>query len=200
MPQLKTRLLRAVALAGLALSAACASDPTGLQPQASTRDAVAAQAVTAADLAAALDAFKTYLTTTILARATELPAAVTVTQTIGSAGGKIAIPALGFELVVPQGAVSKNTLFTVTALAGKSIAYEFGPHGTKFKKSLIFRQNAAYTTGWWNATSGGYFKSSDQVDTHQGKAKVDEIMPLVWDGFWLTLKIDHFSGYLVSCA
>ena len=200
---IKKGLRRAVLLSGWMMAAGCAGDAVG--PNATAARVAKGSnegqaAITQADMASAIDAIKTYLSTTVLARSTELAASITVQQTIGSQGGTISIPATGFELVVPKGAVSKNTVFTVTALAGKSIAYEFGPHGMTFKKPLIFRQNSMYTTGWWNATSGGYFKSTDQVDTQGGKAKVDETMPMVWDGFWMTLQINHFSGYLVSCA
>jgi hypothetical protein len=90
---------------------------------------------------------------------------------------------------------------SVTAMAGKAIAYEFQPHGLTFKKPLRFKQHFMSTQGWWLSLGGGYFKSASQVDTQNNKAKLDEEMPAVLqqDG-WITFDIWHFSGYLVSCA
>ena len=186
---------RGAVLAGVLLSAACSTEVMGPR-QAPRTDAPSA----AAELTGLMDALKSYFNTTVLARPTELAADITVSKTIGSDGGTVSLPEMGLELVVPRGAVIKNTTFTVTALAGKATAYEFGPHGMNFKKPLIFRQNSMYTVGWWNAASGGYFKSRDQVDTQNSRAKVDEAVPMTWDGSWMTFEINHFSGYLVSCA
>ena len=188
---------RAAVLTGLLFSAACSTDM--LAPEHAPR-VTSTPTAEAAEVAGLADALRSFFNTTVLARSTELAAPVTVITTIGSGGGLISIPQVGFELVVPRGAVTKDTKFTVTALAGKAIAYDFGPHGTTFKKPLTFRQHSFYTTGWWNATSGGYFMSTDQVDVSGNKAKVDEVIPMTWDGSWMTLDIKHFSGYLVSCA
>jgi hypothetical protein len=197
-PTFSASLRRVAALAGLLLTSACSSNVTA--PTTWIPEPTAANGLSSADLAEALESLKAYFSTTILSRATELANDITVTKTIDAAGGTVSIPSIGFELVVPKGAVKKKTVFSVTALAGKSIAFEFEPHGVTFKQPLTFRQNAAYTAGWWNATAGGYFSSRDQVDTKSGKANVAEVVPMVWDGFWLTFQIQHFSGYLVSCA
>lgn len=185
-----------VAMSGWMVAAACSSEVTA-PATAARAQAPAASAATLADLAASL---KTYLETAVLARSTTLAAPLTASATIGRDGGTIAIPGAGFELVIPKGALTQPTTITVAAMAGNAIAYEFAPHGLKFKKPVHFRQNAAFTTGWWNATSGGYFKAADQVDTQGNKAKLDETLGLYWEGSWMVFDIQHFSGYLVSCA
>lgn len=195
MTSLRDKLRRVALLSGWMVAAACAGDP--MSPRAVTP---APEANAAIELSAAIAAAKSYFSTTMLSRAQALPADITVKKVIGKEGGTISIPSVGFELVVPAGAVTKNTEFAVTALAGNSIAYEFEPHGTNFKKELTFKQNGFYTTGWWNATYGGYFAGREHIDTNKGKANVSEVLPLRWDGAWLTFGIKHFSGYLVSCA
>ncbi|MEP7347057.1 MAG: hypothetical protein ABI877_17440, partial [Gemmatimonadaceae bacterium] len=104
-------------------------------------------------------------------------------------------------IVVPPGAVDSNVVFTVTAMAGSSVAYEFAPHGLTFKQPLQFRQNALRTL-WLPGlrVGGGYFKDASQVDTKGKKGVVDETLPVTLNGLWLTFDIWHFSGYLVSCA
>src|SRR5687767_1532962 len=71
----------------------------------------------------------------VLERKTPLSEDITVTATIDEKGGSLSIPAAGFHLTVPQGAVKSKTKFTVTAIKGSLVAYEFGPHGIRFAKS-----------------------------------------------------------------
>lgn len=194
------RKLRAsVALAFALFGAACSNDLTA--PNAPVAQPESSQLVTVQDVEKALSGLKALLETTILERTKLLDQDIVVSATIGKNGGKISIPQTGFELIVPKGAVTTNVKFTVIAMAGKSIAYDFEPHGMQFKKPLQFRQNALHTLGWWNAGSGGYFKDAGQVDAIKGKAKqIDETLPMRWEKNWMVLDLWHFSGYLVSCA
>lgn len=188
---------RTIAAALAFTTLACSDSPTSPSTLVRESAATAQTELTAVDIQ---KAFETLFSTTVLERTTALPTNITVSRTIGSEGGKIEIREAGFELIIPRGAVNKPVVFTATALAGKAIAYDFGPHGMTFKKPLLFRQNSFYTFGWWNANAGGYFKSSDQVDGTKAKAHVDETLPLLWDKSWMMLNLHHFSGYLVSCA
>lgn len=126
---------------------------------------------------------------------------ITVSKVIGKAGGTITIDAAGVQLVVPAGAVDTNVVFSVTAMAGNSVAYQFEPHGMTFKQPLLLKQSVLRTL-WLPGLpiGGGYFKDDAQVDTEGKKAIVDEVLPAQLQGLSITMKLWHFSGYLVSCA
>src|SRR5947209_8334288 len=79
-------------------------------------------------------------------RNTPLATDITAGATIGSAGGTITVPGTGLTLVVPRGAVSVPTAFLVTAKAGKLVAYDFEPHGTRFPVALQFQQDLRGTS------------------------------------------------------
>jgi hypothetical protein len=126
---------------------------------------------------------------------------VVVRQVIGTAGGTIHMRAQGLTLIVPPGAVSSPTTFQVKALAGRAVAYEFEPHGIRFKVPLIFRQAVTATSvGWGQSVQGGYFQERGHIDAKAGKAKVTEVLPATIKAGAIEFLIEHFSGYLVSCA
>ena len=139
----------------------------------------------------------------VLTRKQELTKDITVTAVIGSNGGRLEIPAAGFELVVPRNAVKKSTRFTVTAIKGKLVAYEFGPHGTNFPRSLQAKQDLSVTD--WNLLSlrpltAGYFADRSDLNLQRATALVSEIIrgltiPLTKQ---FNFPIDHFSGYVVA--
>jgi hypothetical protein len=128
---------------------------------------------------------------------------ITVSAVIGYEGGTVTIPAAGFQLVVPPGAVASRTVFTVTAVSGNLVAYEFGPHGLKFSVPLRARQDLSNTL--WRPISlkplvAGYFLERSDLDQTNAKALVSEVIegvtvPLSKQFKW---KIDHFSGYIVA--
>src|SRR5687767_3555284 len=63
---------------------------------------------------------------------TPLPQNLSATASIGPLGGVLELPATGLRVVVPPGAVLRQTYFGVTALAGKIVAYDFQPAGARF--------------------------------------------------------------------
>jgi len=137
----------------------------------------------------------------VLGRAVPLRSDITVGAAIGPAGGTITIPETGFTLVVPKGAVKGVVNFSVTAMAGASVAYDFAPHGIKFKMPLQFRQSLSVTTAFrGQALLGGYFKDKTQVDSDEKKAKVDESTSTRRESGSVVFDLWHFSGYLVSMA
>ena len=137
-------------------------------------------------------------------RATPLQTDISVSAVIGTAGGTISIPEAGLTLVVPPGAVTANTNFTATALAGRLVAYEFEPHGTTFAVPLQFTQDLRKVSLLGALTSplmdGAYFTDEGKLNQTLGIAAVSELLPATVDllrgrvGF----PIKHFSGYLVS--
>ena len=159
-----------------------------------------------ADPAPALvsDLLGTLVKKNVLERTKPLAMDITVSAVITpEKGGTLSIPAAGFALTVPAGAVRTKTTFTVTAIKGSLVAYEFGPHGTKFLKSLQARQDLRPTEwGLLNLRSlvAGYFVDRSALDLTNATALVSEVLsgtisPLTQQ---FTFKIDHFSGYVVA--
>jgi hypothetical protein len=137
-------------------------------------------------------------------RATPLAKDISVKAVIDKKGGTISIPEAGLTLVVPPNAVSTKTTFTATALAGKLVAYEFEPHGTRFAVPLQFQQDLKKTSLLGALTAplmnGAYFTDRALLEPATNRAFVSELLPATTDllkgrvGF----PINHFSGYLVS--
>ena len=139
----------------------------------------------------------------VLQRKSSAPANLVVSKTIGRAGGTIEIPQTGFKFVVPAHALDSNVTITVTAVAGKQVAYEFAPHGLKFKRPASFQQNLSHTNahlGLNLGLKGAYFQDLSQLNPKSGTALINELIKTLSIGGWLTFPVDHFSGYLVSCA
>jgi ZU5 domain len=196
--------LRRISLvaASLALFSACSSEPTSA-PQAR----IPAPAAPNADLLGGLLGGAVNLVQNLvlpgLLRTSPLAADITVSQTIGAAGGTLSIPAAGVTVVVPAGALSSNTLITMTARKGSLVAYDFAPHGITFAKPLVFTQSLTGT----NATllsvpflKLGYYSDPSLLTAVGGL--VSELLGgttslLSWT---FTANIKHFSGYMIGTA
>jgi len=137
-------------------------------------------------------------------RVSPLAQNISVSAVIGSDGGTISIPDAGLTLVVPAGAVTSSTTFTATALAGRLVAYEFEPHGTKFAVPLQFTQDLRKVSLVGVVTApvldGAYFTDASRLNQTIGFGAVSEIVPATVDLLRLQVgfPINHFSGYLVS--
>jgi hypothetical protein len=119
-------------------------------------------------------------------------------------GGRLELRQAGLEVEVPRGAVRERTRIWVKAYPGNLVAYEFGPHGTRFDVPLTARQDLK-PTSWYKLIDKsrievGYFKHSSQIDPRSGIVLVDEFIPI--DAFTrhnrAEFSIDHFSGYILS--
>jgi hypothetical protein len=144
-------------------------------------------------------------TVIVLQRATPLPSSITATKVIGRDGGTLSLPDAGLTINVPAGAVSYPTTFSVTALAGRPVAYEFGPHGSKFAKPLTMTQDLRVT--YLNQASlrylhfhAGYFTSSTNLIDFLLRAVVSELLPASASATDMSVRfnVSHFSGYLVA--
>ena len=196
-----TSLRRAGILAALSftLFAACSSEPTS----APSSPLATPAAAPSADLLGGLTQTVNKLLTAVLGvqRKTPLASSITVTKTIGSAGGTLSIPQAGVTVTIPSGALASNTVITMTARAGSLIAYDFAPHGITFAKPLVFTQSLAGT----NASiltapllALGYYSDPSLLSSVGGL--VSELLSgnvnlLSWT---FTSKIPHFSGYMVA--
>ena len=194
-----------VAVAAIAAIAAACSDrsvptasPTSLQPD----------GVSPAMAAAAATLPNSFIAQGLL-REKPLAQAVSVTKVIPSGGGSVQVPGTDFELQIPNGAfVGTNMKFTVTALAGAAVAYDFEPHGSVFRVPLKFVQHLSHTNlkgvnatpGFISQVTGAYFPNASMVDPVTGMAIVTEFLPanITWGGDELSFPISHFSGYMIA--
>lgn len=189
---------RVVLAAGLAASSALAACST---------DSVTAPAVAPSNglLGSTLGLVTNLLSSvTGLLRLSPLQTAVTRSVLVTrSQGGELRIPETGLRLTIPANAIPRDTMtITVTALAGRAVAYEFQPHGTKFAKPLTFSQDLSVTS-WLTSLlrpqlSGGYFKDASQVNTETGVSVINEELVARINGTRVDFDISHFSGYMVS--
>jgi ZU5 domain len=197
-----TSLRRAGALAALSLTlfAACSNEPTNVP---SSPLAVAPTAAPSADLLGGLTGLVNKLLSVVVGvqRNTPLASSITVTQTIGSAGGSISIPEAGVTVTVPSGALASSTVITMTARAGSLLAYDFAPHGVTFAKPLVFTQSLSGTNASLLTApllQLGYYSDPSLLTAVGGL--VSELLSgnvnlLSWT---FTSKIPHFSGYIVA--
>lgn len=139
----------------------------------------------------------------MLKRSTDL-ARTSATKTIGPAGGHIQIGRAGVRVDFAPGAVTEPTAITVTAVAGRDVAYDFQPHGLQFHAPVLVRQSLRGTTAWKNALlaaqlQGSYFDRLF-VDATRTYARSLERRParLRDDGRFVEFTIEHFSGYMLS--
>lgn len=123
----------------------------------------------------------------------------------GPAGATSRNSETGLTIVIPKGALSSNVTITVTAPAGQPVAYQFEPHGLRFAKQVQLRQDLSLTDLTavldLNQLAGAYYASDTlQYDPSTGLAHVDELEPTSVDLLNLstTIKIQHFSGYVVA--
>lgn len=195
-------LLTLAAVVSLGAIAGCADAPsTAPQAVETPRELLGLPGTGAID--SAIATVTSPIVSTALKRTTPLATDLTAAAVIDEAGGVIAIPAAGVRLEIPRGALRGSTEITVRALAGSLVAYEFGPHGKQFRRSLRITQNLS-GTNWLQVNLLGleavYFKDKSQVDQLAGTVTVDEVLPAALDllrgrvGF----EVQHFSGYAVS--
>lgn len=181
-----------IAMVGASLFvAACASDPLTPAVEVERRDATLPKPAVVK----------------VLARTTPLASAERASLTItAKQGGTIRLPNAGLVVTVPVGAIKNGTLtITVTADPGKSLSYDFQPHGTVFQKALTLTQDLNRTT-WKNLSTtqlwGGYFPQA--VDDAKGLATITESFPVRISGSKVSTSasaafdIWHFSGYTVA--
>lgn len=138
------------------------------------------------------------ITVNPLLRTTALAQPITVYKTIGLLGGTISVPGAGLTVVVPALAVTSNTQFSVTALAGSAVAYDFSPHRT-FNVPLVMTQdlnNTQAQTGLVNPFDMfvGYFPNTNDITS------VTELLNLGVNlqNLTATFTVTHFSGYIIA--
>jgi len=124
--------------------------------------------------------------------------------TIGPDGGSLSLPGAGLKVVIPAGALARNTRISVSAYPGLLVAYGFEPHGIRFQAPLSVTQDLTYTlplslvggTGY----EGGYVADESTLDQNSAQALVDEFVPtsVASDGKSVSIAVSHFSGYIIA--
>lgn len=195
------RRITAMSAAGLALLAACSSEPTSAPSSPLAPDAASSSLSGLQRIAGASGLSVALTNLPGLQRKVALPASITVQQTFGTSGGVLSIPQAGVTLSIPGGALAAPLTISMTARAGSLIAYDFEPHGTVFAQPLVFVQSLGGT----NATplsaallQLGYY--SDPANLSSQGALVDELRGGTLNSFRtsFTSSIPHFSGYMVA--
>lgn len=204
MKRLSVRPIATFAAASLLILAGC-RDSIAPAHVRSLPDAAQPEALLGINLPIVDDLLGTGDTVTVLQRAVPLPTAITVATVIGSDGGTISVPGAGLTVSVPAGAVAYPMTFTVTALAGRPVAYEFAPHGTTFAKPLTMTQDlrVSYLTPdalQYVHFHAGYFSSTSNLIDQLLRAVVGELLPASADPNDMVVRfnVSHFSGYLVA--
>ncbi len=124
---------------------------------------------------------------------------------IGPRGGVLLLIEAGLLVIVPRGAVQSNTRFSVRALPGSAIAYEFEPHGAVFAQPIRIQQffggtHGVDVSGGIPQFEGAYFADAAQLDPAARTARVSELLPATVDpaGRLVFFYVHHFSGYLLA--
>ena len=141
----------------------------------------------------------------VMSRERDLPEDMTASAVIGPKGGELRLKDAGLRLIVPKGAVSAPTTFSVTAVAGPMVAYEFEPHGARFAVPLIIQQTI-FNSGPDSADpntynfEAGHFLSRADLDGTADIGVVNEALPTrIEKGKGkVTFSVTHFSGYLLA--
>lgn len=199
-------LSRGMIVAAAGLFAAACSDSTAptpvVRPSAVSMANQAYAAKSSTKLSTSVSKLTGSTKVSVLEFAAGVDVAVSASKVIGPEGGILSLPQTGFTLIVPRGAVSASTTFSVTPVGGRYVAYDFEPHGTSFAVPLTFMQDLSKTKHK-SGTSirGAYFSDKSLIDQAVGSAGVSELFTLSFDGLgWSFFSISHFSGYLVSMA
>lgn len=206
MPRTVVARLTAIAVLGAALLVTGCGDslPTAPAPATPSRDLLSSV------LGTLTGSTSDVVNLPAVERITALPSDISVTKTIGASGGNIAVPAAGLTVRFPSGAVAQPTVITVTAYAGKYVAYGFAPHGITFASPVSVTQslqgtNARYTL-LQSPVVGGYLANGQSDIAANGVATITELRPVqllfsIIDGLLgldARFTINHFSGYILA--
>ncbi len=188
----------AATLAAAVLAAACADTA----PTAPTAAPAPAAAPDAAITTTATTAVRTLIGARTLLRTTPLPGTITRSVLVTQAGGKLTIPEAGLTVTIPANALPQSQMvITATALPGRLAAYDFQPHGTRFRAPLRVQQSLAgsnYSSTAGMRLEGGYFANIGQLDFVGGNASLDEVLPATQAGSVASFGVSHFSGYIMA--
>lgn len=140
-------------------------------------------------------------TVTVATRLVPLEQELSASAVIGPAGGTLQLPEAGLRVTVPRNAVATDVTFTVKALPGAMLAYEFGPHGTVFRTPLRVEQDIKEVLlPADESVVAGYFPEQDDLLVDEVVGTINEKLPAQLDvaGSKVRFDVSHFSGYLIA--
>jgi hypothetical protein len=129
-----------------------------------------------------------------------------VSGTIGSEGGTLAIPGSDFLITFPKGALGSSTRITIKSDASDYVNYDMQPHGLTFYKPVIVTQHLRSTRVYKSSqalNSFGAYLNKDLNDL-SGTVKAHEIEETTIYGGQSgtpeiqTWKLNHFSRYMLA--
>jgi hypothetical protein len=185
-----TRTIGAMAVFGLVATVGCSND--GATAPASPRTEIRKEVVDPAIISPVLERKK----------------AIRINRTnhfrVDQKGGWFSIPEAGLYIYVPENAVSAPITISAKALTGDLMAYEFGPHGTKFNVPLQMYQDlslahiSAHTD--LSKFEVGYFADDNTLNYATDRVAVNEFIPtgIVFEGRAVRFEVSHFSGYVIA--
>lgn len=104
---------------------------------------------------------------------------------VGPAGGELDVGP--HRLIVPPGALTRDTVISATVPAGNTIEIDFQPHGLRFNKPAGLILNASACSGVPDAL---------YLDEIGGPEHISATFSEWWHV--IAAPIDHFSGYAVD--
>jgi hypothetical protein len=144
-------------------------------------------------------------TVNVVNRDQPLATSQSASAVIGAFGGRLFLPDAGLAVFVPPFALTAPTRITVTAVAGRQVAYEFEPHGIRFLVPLQVTQSLVGTSAMNGgllprSLIAGYFANLSDLDPLAGTGLVSEILGTSVSLLTktVTFPVWHFSGYLVA--
>jgi hypothetical protein len=139
---------------------------------------------------------------------THVPLEVSVTGTIGPAGGSLAIPGSDFVIHFPEGSLSSPTTITIVSKESAWVSYDMIPHGLVFAKPVYVMQALVHTTAYNTPAAffvfGAYLSPGNETISPDNTATAAETTPsfiyLDRTGIptWSVWLLDHFSRYMLA--
>jgi hypothetical protein len=191
---MRTTALRFIGFAtAILFAAACGESASTTSPTASVAGASATRSLLLSPT-----------TVQVVTRDVPLSNPVSTSKVIGILGGSLSLSGTGLRVVVPPLALTTSTRITVTAVAGKDVAYEFEPHGIRFVVPLVVTQDLAGTSAYNSGLLqpgivAGYFANDSDL-LSDGTALVSELLDTTLSllNHSATFTVFHFSGYLIA--
>ena len=143
-----------------------------------------------------------------VARLVPLEQELVVSRTIGTEGGRLEIAEAGVTFVVPEGALSRPVEITMTALAGREMAFDFQRHALRCRRRTTIEVRVGSTAAAGRLPADGpaavrgaglerflgvYFDG----DPAEGVEPL-ETLPAYRSRDAVAFDVNHFSGYV--CA
>jgi hypothetical protein len=138
-----------------------------------------------------------------------VPTELSVTGTVGPAGGSLSIPGSDFMIYFPVGAVSAPTAITIVSKESEWVTYDMLPHGLVFTKPVYVTQGLAQTSVYGTPAAytvfGAYLSSGNElIGADNGAIATETTFSFVFSqgtvrvATWSVWLLNHFSRYILA--